>query len=386
MGNRSSSAIVLAALLAASLAAQAPAPDARAQADAAAKRAAERIRALQKESDALVTQERSLLADLRKLEIERELKSTELSRIEQDLAGIQEQIQATVARAAALRDTADAQRPDVESRLVQMYKMGHAGYWRMLLSVDDLRTVGRAYRTAAALTRIDRDRVQQHATTLEQLAAERKTLENKAVETGRLQDKAAAARLAIEHAVAARNALIDSIDARRDLNAQLTGELEAAAAKLQVTIAQLGTLADANVSLPIGPFRGALAWPAPGFVVNRYGRQRSSRFGTAVTRNGIDISIAEGTPVRAVHEGTVAFADQFTGYGNLVILYHGEGAYSLYGHLSSLAVARGDRVDAQGVVGASGRNPSGNPSLYFELRVDGKPVNPLQWLKKQPDL
>ena len=87
--------------------------------------------------------------------------------------------------------------------------------------------------------------------------------------------------------------------------------------------------------------------------------------------------------MRAVHEGTVAFADQFTGYGNLVILDHGEGAYSLYGNLSSLSVARGDRVEAQGPVGASGRNPSGNPSLYFELRVDGKPVDPLQWLKKQ---
>ena len=60
--------------------------------------------------------------------------------------------------------------------------MGHAGYWRMLLAVDDLRSVGRAYRTAAALTRIDRDRVQRHARTLELLAAERKALEAKAVE------------------------------------------------------------------------------------------------------------------------------------------------------------------------------------------------------------
>ncbi len=115
-----------------------------------------------------------------------------------------------------------------------------------------------------------------------------------------------------------------------------------------------------------------------------------SRFGqgsgrsTAISRNGIEISLAEGQPVQAVHEGTVAFADQFTGYGDLVILDHGDGAYSLYGHLSSLAVRRGERVQARATLGASGRNPSGNPSLYFELRVDGKPVDPLQWLKKQP--
>jgi septal ring factor EnvC (AmiA/AmiB activator) len=86
--------------------------------------------------------------------------------------------------------------------------------------------------------------------------------------------------------------------------------------------------------------------------------------------------------VRAVHEGLVAYADQFTGYGNLVILDHGDGAYSLYGFLDTVDVARGDRVDAQVRLGGSGRNPSGNPALYFELRVDGAAVDPLQWLKR----
>ena len=86
--------------------------------------------------------------------------------------------------------------------------------------------------------------------------------------------------------------------------------------------------------------------------------------------------------MHAVHDGTVAFADQFTGYGNLVIVDHGDRAYSLYGHLDSLAVRRGDHVSPSTTVGLAGRNPAGNPSLYFELRVDGKPVDPLQWLKR----
>jgi murein hydrolase activator len=94
------------------------------------------------------------------------------------------------------------------------------------------------------------------------------------------------------------------------------------------------------------------------------------------------VSLAEGQPVRAVHEGVVAYADQFTGYGNLVILDHGDGAYSLYGYLGPMDVTRGDRVDAQARLAASGRNPSGNPALYFELRVDGAAVDPLQWLKR----
>lgn len=396
MGSRSSKLLVAAlggllgagagsAWVRASAPVQTPSAQDRARAtDAAARRVAERIRALQRESDALASQESTLLVELRKLEVERQLKTAELSKLEQELAATEEHIRATVARAAALKSVAETERPEVEARLVQIYKMGHAGYWRMLLNVDNLRSLGRAYRTAAALTRIDRDRVQAHARTLAALAQERQALEAKAVAMARLQEQAAAARAGIVRAAAARTTLIDLIDERRDLNAQLTGELEAAAEKLRASVDQLAGEGAATVSLPLRPFKGALAWPAPGVVVGRWGRQRSSRFGITISRNGVDISLGEGQPVRAVHEGTVAFADQFTGYGNLVIVDHGEGAHSLYGHLGALAVARGDRVDAGTRVGTSGRNPSGNPSLYFELRVDGKPVDPLQWLKKQP--
>jgi septal ring factor EnvC (AmiA/AmiB activator) len=65
-----------------------------------------------------------------------------------------------------------------------------------------------------------------------------------------------------------------------------------------------------------------------------------------------------------------------------VIVDHGDQIYTLYGHLGSAAVHKGDRVDAATTVGLAGRNPSGNPSLYFEVRVDGKAVDPLQWLKR----
>ncbi len=217
MGHRSSSLVVLIALLSGALAAQAPAPAEKTRADAATQRATERIRALQRESDALASQERSLLVELRKLEVERELKAAELARDQHELANTQAQIKATIARAAELRAAADAERPDVEARLVQIYKMGRAGYWRMLVAVDDLRSMGRAYRTAAALTRIDRDRVQQYARTIDALAAERTTLETRAGELTRLEQQTRAARTAIDRAVVARNALIDSIDARRDL-------------------------------------------------------------------------------------------------------------------------------------------------------------------------
>jgi septal ring factor EnvC (AmiA/AmiB activator) len=362
------------------LSGQTPAPE-RPASEAASQRAAERIRALQRESDALASQERTLLVELRKLEVERELKSEELAGAERDLRQTRDKLASTITRAAALRSAADTERPDVERSLVQLYKLGQAGYWRLLLDSDDLRSIGRAYRTASALNHLDRERVQQHQRTLQALARERQALETHARDIARLQAHAAGARAAIDRAVAARTALVTSIDARRDLNAQLTGELEAAQQRLQGAVAQLGNRG-APVMLPLRPFRGALPWPATGIVVGRFGRQTNSRFGTSIARSGIEISLAEGQPVRAVHEGTVAFADQFTGYGNLIIVDHGDSAYSLYGYLSALDVARGAHVDAQTPVGSSGRDPSGNPALYFELRVDAKPVDPLQWLKR----
>ncbi len=385
MANRFSEVVargaaVCALAASATLLAQAPAPDPNA-ADAAAQRAAERIRALQRESEGLASQERSLLVDLRKLELERELKSAELANAERELRETRAKVTATIARAAVLRDAADTQRPGVEQRLVQLYKLGHAGYWRLLLDSSDLRAIGRAYRTASALNHLDRERVQQHQRTLEALAGERRALEAHLKEIGRLQERAVAARNAIDRTVASRTSLVVSIDERRDLNAQLAGELEAAQQRLQGTVAQLGGRGG-PVMLPLRPFRGALPWPAAGVLVGRFGRATTSRFGTSIARNGIEISVAEGQPVRAVHEGTVAFSDQFTGYGNLVIIDHGDSAYSLYGYLSSLEAARGAHVDAQTRVGSSGRNPSGNPALYFELRIDGKPVDPVQWLKR----
>ncbi len=372
-------AAVLALLIGAGLAAQAPAPE-RARAEATSRRAAERIRALQRESDALATQEKTLLVELRALEVERALRTEQLAEAERELEQTNRRLADTTVRAEALRASAETERPGVEARLVQLYKMGRAGYWKLLLDVDDLHAVGRAYRTAAAMQRIDRDRIRAHQQTLDALARERQMLQTQSASMARLRSQAAAARGAAERAVAARTRLVESIDERRDLNAQLTGELEAAQKRLQATIAQLGSGRSATVALPLRPFKGALPWPAPGIVTATFGRQKPGAPGRP--RTGIELSLAEGQAVRAVHEGVVGYADQFTGYGNLVILDHGDGAYTLYGYLSSIDVARGDRVDAQGRIGASGRNPAGNPALYFELRVDGPAVDPLQWLKR----
>ncbi|HSC27684.1 MAG TPA: peptidoglycan DD-metalloendopeptidase family protein [Vicinamibacterales bacterium] len=370
--------LVIAAVMGVAVPAQAPKAQDTVR---ASERAGERLRALLREAEALASQQSKLLNELRGLELDRQNKSAELARVEGELVDTERRLAESASRKDALQRTAEAEAPEIAARLVQLYKMGRAGYWRLLLDVDDFRSVGRAYRTAAALNRIDRDRVAAHQRTLDALARELKDLEARRTRLTTLRAEAVRARTALDRSVAAQNAMIDAIDARRDLNAQMSSELLAAQQRLQASLSQAGSNGP-PVSLPLEAFQGALPWPARGSLASRFGRQDNSRFGTSVVRNGVEISVAEGQPVSAVHEGTVAFADQFTGYGTLVIIEHGDRAFSLYGHLAAVHVSRGERVEAGERIGVSGRNPGGNPALYFELRVDGRPVDPLQWLQK----
>jgi septal ring factor EnvC (AmiA/AmiB activator) len=391
MASRSSKDLQIAGIvlmLGVWVAAQAPAdrpsgaaePSAK-QAEALQRRAAERLASLQHEAESLAKEERTLLGELRSLEVQREIKVEELAAVERQAEDVNAKLADTTARAEALQNRAERQRPEVEERMVRLYKMGRAGYWRLLLDVNSLQDVGRAYRTAAALARIDRDQIEEHRRTLAALNAERAALAARATQVAVLKKKARDAQIAVENAVAARATLVKQIDARRDLNAQLTGELQEAQLKLHTTLTQLANgQSAAAATLPLRPFQGVLPWPADGVVVLKFGRARVSA--AASPPSGIEVSLAEGDPVRAVYDGTVAYADPFSGFANLVIVDHGDRCYSLYGHMSSVAVHKGDRVDQGTTVGLAGRNPSGNPSLYFELRIDGRPVDPLQWLKR----
>jgi septal ring factor EnvC (AmiA/AmiB activator) len=229
-----------------------------------------------------------------------------------------------------------------------------------------------------ALAAQDRERVATHERRLAELAASRQALQAHQQQVSSLRAAAQRAKAAADRAVEARNALVRDIDARRDLNAALASELQGAQQKLQATLTAIagGAPPDATASLPIGPFRGDLMWPVDGTVRQRFGRGPSASA-------GIDIAADEGQPVHAVHDGTVAFADTFTGFGRLVIVDHGARNFTLYGNLGNLQVGRGVHVASGDVVGTTGVSPTGAAGLYFELRVDGRAVDPLLWLRKR---
>ena len=363
--------------------AYAQSPD-RSRTEAQAARAAARLQALQREADQLTSAERTLLGDLRKLEVERQIRAEELQEADAKAKAVERDVAAASRRIAELERQDLAERPDLRARLVEIYKLGRGRYLRLLLSTADLRRLGEASRAVAALSKIDRDRVETHQRTLASLKTTRDSLaaEEQRLET--LRATAARAADAAARAAAQRAALIHDIDTRRDLNAQFAGELLAAQQKLQAALRQAaeGRSADAPLALPIKPFRGDLDWPVAGPVRRRFAQPSLGRASASNPVKGIEIAAEEGTPAAAVHDGVVAFADVFAGFGHLVILDHGSQTFSLYGNLLDVAVARGAHVDRGQTVGRIGPSPAGPAGLYFELRVDGQPVDPLQWLKK----
>jgi septal ring factor EnvC (AmiA/AmiB activator) len=234
----------------------------------------------------------------------------------------------------------------------------------------------------ATLAAQDHDRVLAHERTLVALRASRASLEEKSKTLTAARAAAERAGIDATRSIEARNALIANIDRERDLNAQLAGELETAQQKLRFTLREIGGAPGSDSTapaLPIRAFRGDLDWPVTGSVRTPFGRATSGH----PASNGIEIAADDGAPVAAVHDGQVAFAGPFAGFGNLVILQHDADTFSLYGNLSDTAVARGAKVERGQTVGGVGASPTGPPGLYFEIRVGGQAVDPLQWLKKR---
>lgn len=338
------------------------------------RRANARLRALHEEADRLASQERTILGELRKLELARQIAHEEFLDADTAVIATTTQLEALNAQVETLERARDVERPRLAARFAEMYKLGRGRYAKLLLSVTDVRGLGRTVRTLASLANRDRARVRAYEARLVTLQASRTEVSAQQRTLDARRADAEKARATTDAAIAAQTALVREIDARRDLNAQLLSELEAAHQKLEATLATGGTV---PVALPLGSFRGALPWPIAGTTVRRPQGPGMAQ------RPGLEIAAAESTPVRAIHDGVVAYAGSFDGLGNLVIVDHGEQTFSLYGHLRDMAVGRGASVTAHQIVGRVGLTTVGAPALYFELRVNGKGVDPQSWLERR---
>ncbi|HET8789604.1 MAG TPA: peptidoglycan DD-metalloendopeptidase family protein, partial [Modicisalibacter sp.] len=138
---------------------------------------------------------------------------------------------------------------------------------------------------------------------------------------------------------------------------------------------QLARLEQPPPSTDIAKTQGELPWPVQGEVVSGFGS------GEGINRNGLVIAAEEGTAVHAIHPGRVVFANWMRGFGNLLIVDHGDDIMSLYAHVQQFNVAVGEPVERDDVIAAVGMTGGrSSPALYFEVRRDGDPIDPRQWI------
>jgi septal ring factor EnvC (AmiA/AmiB activator) len=347
---------------------------------------ADRAAVLEAEAERLARESRTILGDLRKLEVERALQE---ERRRGAIAAVERATRMrdeAKARLRALEATRSTQVPDVRARLVDLYKRGRGGNLRLVLGATSLKEFAWSTRAVASMAEVGKARLDDYARLL---ADARKEEAAAAAALQRVQAERQAvdaAQSAASRAVRARAALLSDIDARRDLTAQLAGELQVAARRLDervTTVASMPAPASplAPVFPPRLPVRGGLAWPLDGPLTGRFGDASPRAPGTP--RNGIEIEASEGAPARAIHAGSVVFAAPLSGFGTLVIVDHSRNYHSVYGYLASTGLKTGDSIEVGQEVGRVGASPGGPPSLYFEFRIDGRSVDPLQWLQQR---
>jgi septal ring factor EnvC (AmiA/AmiB activator) len=183
-----------------------------------------------------------------------------------------------------------------------------------------------------------------------------------------------------EQAIRRRN-LIDLLRTRSDRERRAAQELRDAAARLEEAIAKLPAQVAPSPAEAARVARHGLLPPVEGPVRAGFGRVVDPEFGTRTIRNGIEFEAPSGAPVWAPADGRVLFAGWFRGYGQIVILDHGSGSVTVSGYLDEVAVQAGASVRAGARIGSVGETGSlSGPGLYFEVRREGKPVDPLQWL------
>ncbi len=270
-------------------------------------------------------------------------------------------------------------RKDLRGRLAALYRLGRAGYLRLLLALAPGQEVLPAMRQLRYLARRDGELMRSFHETEAQLAAEQQRLlgERQRLDGWVQQEEERRASLA---ALRGRQAaLLARAERERESLASRSDELSGRAQKLSNLLAFLYGRAAVGDSggASIQGFRGALDWPVAGRVTVPFGPRLDPRYGTRVPHHGVDLATHAGDAVRTIFPGTVVFAAPFEGYGQTVIVQHAGRAFTLYAGLAEVGVGQASVLSLGQVVGVAG------DSLYFEIRIDNRPEDPSLWLREQ---
>jgi septal ring factor EnvC (AmiA/AmiB activator) len=341
--------------------------------------------------------ETSLLAELEQIERRLGEKHREIRHLGERIARARADIAGLRGEIGRLETHRSGQQEALARRLRTIYRIhAQGGALPLILSGEDPATRAVAIRHLGSLAALDARLIQEYRVTSDRLAERKGREEARQRELGGLQAAAQREQAEADREAANRRTLVAKVRDERAYHERMVGELTEASRRLEAFIRDLSARQrrvakapppKAGIAPPgvgFGSLRGRLPWPTEGRVATAFGAQVHPRFGTRTFRNGIDIEAAEGRDVLAVYAGHVVYTGWFKGYGNLIILDHGSEYYTLYAHIAEIGVTEGEDVRQGQRIGTVGDTGSlAGPRLYFEVRFQGKPLDPAEWLSQR---
>ena len=336
----------------------------------------QQIEAQQRKAELARRKEQSIAEQLRAIQQELDTAEDEYETVNDQLENTEQHIKANVELSNRLTKKLEVQTKTLHRRIRDIYKNGQVNYLDVLLGAKDFNDfVGRmdilkkilAYDNALIQgTKADRETLRKAK---EQLEADRA----KIVELRKL---AAAKREQVAERRQERRGVLNAATYERETAERAYRELIETSRQIEQMIKRIQS-GEKN----IGGSTGTMTWPAEGEITSPFGWRVHPIFGTQRLHTGIDIGADYGDAIRAADGGVVIHADWMGGYGNAVIIDHGDGISTLYAHKSQLLVDEGQTVaKGQTVARCGSTGYSTGPHLHFEVRQNGSPVNPLNYL------
>lgn len=332
------------------------------------------------------TKERDLLEELAVIDALLQKRRSGVIKAEKELAELKKRIETVKKRIQELEEEKKYRKEGLKKRLKALYKLGNIGPANLLFSSASHLELEKRYFFMQSVLEKDALAIERYLSSIDDLNDSYKAIDVKRSEAKTVSLKLAAKKVKTQRQVNKKKKLIASIARSKTLHKKKLAELKASSVQLERLLVRLED--SLNISgLPYGggsfsALKGRLELPFNGEVTAFFGKSKDVNFNTDIIRKGIDIAAPWGSKVVAICDGKVIYADSFKGYGNIVIIDHGEGYYTLSANLSKILKGKGEELSAGSVVALSGDTGSlTGPRLYFEIRYKGKPVDPLDWLK-----
>lgn len=328
--------------------------------------------------------ESSILNDLDAVNIKLSKVETELRKYRRILKQTESEIETVNSGIARTQEDLGKQKDWLARKLRIMQRYGYAGDTVMLLmSAEDISQMMRVWKYLENLTRYEHEVLAGYRANLRALDEKSEKLRMLKAELERNTEKVRTKEKETGERKREKELILSSVRNEKTARQKMLSELKETAKRL-LDIIRESSRTDDYSAKGFGPLKGRLPWPSEGRVAIAYGSQKDPQFDTPVFRNGIHIQTDAAADTRSIYAGKVIFAEWFKGFGQLVIVNHGNGYHTLYGNLSEIFSRVGDIIKENQIIGKVGTSGILNaPGLYFEIRYKGKPLDPVQWLKRK---